>query len=1042
MSVFFHVLVCSMYPQYFRSLLLVPCLFILQGPGNRSATPAGMDAVEELTWRLHATQGSGPRISVLTNYRSCKDSVSSVDLIPQVRCGATGLSDRSLHRLASHVFKNNAPDAGSDVLHAGALLDLLSDDSAKVDRAISSLDSASATAHHAAPVLADLAAAHLLRAQQRQTFRDLVMAVNAAERGVKSEPTNRPALFNLALGLHWLGLESEARTAWRQFLSVDSTSAWADEARTYINRSFQPHAALSIPDFNLGAGPTDMQVATYAAAPGEAIAYGWDLLGGWGTRFFTVNDLPRPALLRKAGILGLALKQHSGDETLWEAVREIANQSFDTGRLRALGDAHTTYAWGRRLVNQGDNERAKRLFSHLHTSQHGSKILQQWAAISLAELLISQDSAENARQLLQQLALETDTIRHPYTAATVEFSLGAALMSTGQYNLAVPSFNKALRYLNRIGHRRGMGRVQFFLSKAEAALGNPDSAYEWVHRSLVNLQGHHQPRADVLYLATQLAMDDGLTYAAVHIQNEGLEPTRGKKEAEARLLRARALSASGKYEDAVQDVQRAQWYFEAFGTGVERRTFEAEVLLVEADAVLRDQPRRAIRLVDSVMRVATEPDHLAAALTVRSEAQIAVGEFDRAATDLHRAAALMEEQPASRKVLENRLHAVYRKLLMGYVNAGKSVNALELVELVRARETQGNDLQATRSLLTRTTGQSQSIIEYLVIGDTLLTWTLARGGIRLARSTISPHQRSLIPRARLALEFRVSDDVLLPHLQALHDWLIRPVQARIGTPGTELTIITDGELEGVPFSALYDARRGRYLIEDHPLRFARSLEGAYRNRDGAAAHETAMLVVADPEFDRRAHPDLGRLPEARLEADSIASEYPNADLVTGDQAGQSAVETRLRRATSLHFAGHAFYNEVDPAQSTLVLAPSGGRARDDGLTAWEIERLDLRHVRLVVLAACETLRSKGEWPQDAQGLAPAMLNAGVGGVVGSRWKVSDDLTRPLMVRFHRVYRASGDGAASLRAAQLTALRSRNPKYRSPAAWAAFEYMEN
>lgn len=470
------------------------------------------------------------------------------------------------------------------------------------------------------------------------------------------------------------------------------------------------------------------------------------------------------------------------------------------------------------------------------------------------------------------------------------------------------------------------------------------------------------------------------------------------------------------------------------------RRFEAAVLVGEAKAVLRAHPRRATTLLDSAIGSTSEPAQLAEVLVIRSEARIVLGDLHRAATDLQHVADHLRERPGGRELLTKRMQTTYRMLLMGYVSSGHTTDALELVESVAAAGTPRIGQQAMVNLLTRSQSQPQTAIRYTLIGDTLLTWTLARGEIHLLRSVVSQQHLLLIRHGRLALEFHQSDDVLLPHLQALYEWLIRPVQALIGPPGTPLVIITDGKLGDVPFSALRDASKGRYLLEDHSLRFAQNLTEAFGNEHPTVHRRGRLLIVADPAFDMRAHPGLGRLPGASLEADMIANEYTGVELVKGEQAHQSAVETRLRRATILHFAGHAFYDDRHPAQSALVLATSRSFLTDDVLTASEIERLDLSHVQLVVLAACETLRSTEQWPEKLQGLATAMLSAGADGVVGTGWRVEDDLTRPLMIRFHRAYRASGDAAASIRVAQLAALRSRNPRLRSPAAWAAFRYM--
>jgi CHAT domain-containing protein len=74
------------------------------------------------------------------------------------------------------------------------------------------------------------------------------------------------------------------------------------------------------------------------------------------------------------------------------------------------------------------------------------------------------------------------------------------------------------------------------------------------------------------------------------------------------------------------------------------------------------------------------------------------------------------------------------------------------------------------------------------------------------------------------------------------------------------------------------------------------------------------------------------------------------------------------------------------------------------------------------------------------GLAGAFIAAGAGGAVGSLWEVDDARTRPLMVAFHQAYRATENGPAALRQAQLSLLRTRNPALRSPATWAAFRYV--
>jgi CHAT domain-containing protein len=138
----------------------------------------------------------------------------------------------------------------------------------------------------------------------------------------------------------------------------------------------------------------------------------------------------------------------------------------------------------------------------------------------------------------------------------------------------------------------------------------------------------------------------------------------------------------------------------------------------------------------------------------------------------------------------------------------------------------------------------------------------------------------------------------------------------------------------------------------------------------------------------------------------------------------------------VHYAGHAVFDDARPERSALVLAGAGGAG---ALTAAQAAELDLRHVRLVVLSACQTLRARDGRAGGFAGFTRSLLAAGAGGVLGSLWRVDDERTRALMVAFHQAYRASGDGPGALRAAQLRLLRSADPALRSPAAWAGFRY---
>ena len=95
---------------------------------------------------------------------------------------------------------------------------------------------------------------------------------------------------------------------------------------------------------------------------------------------------------------------------------------------------------------------------------------------------------------------------------------------------------------------------------------------------------------------------------------------------------------------------------------------------------------------------------------------------------------------------------------------------------------------------------------------------------------------------------------------------------------------------------------------------------------------------------------------------------------------------------------------------------------------------------LVVLSACETARGRVVQGEGIVGLTRAFMFAGVPRVLCSLWKVDDEATRALMMRFYEVWNPPG-GSPACRPRRLSA-RRRTPsaptrEWRHPYYWAAW-----
>jgi CHAT domain-containing protein len=193
--------------------------------------------------------------------------------------------------------------------------------------------------------------------------------------------------------------------------------------------------------------------------------------------------------------------------------------------------------------------------------------------------------------------------------------------------------------------------------------------------------------------------------------------------------------------------------------------------------------------------------------------------------------------------------------------------------------------------------------------------------------------------------------------------------------------------------------------------------------------------------------------------DSFDERFPDGrcTVLRRDQAAVGQVRTAINRYSYVHFATHGFFasqkaesasaagpqsqdrsGAADSARqeligfhpgllSGLVLAGANRPAQpgqDDGiLTALEVAQLDLGHVDLATLSACETGLGKWAAGEGLLGLQRAFQVAGARSVVATLWTIDDEAGRQLMIDFYdNLWGKKMSRVEALRAAQLTMLR--------------------
>ncbi len=256
--------------------------------------------------------------------------------------------------------------------------------------------------------------------------------------------------------------------------------------------------------------------------------------------------------------------------------------------------------------------------------------------------------------------------------------------------------------------------------------------------------------------------------------------------------------------------------------------------------------------------------------------------------------------------------------------------------------------------------------------------------------------------------------------------LIAPLQSKIRKE--RLMIVPYGELHYVPFAALYDEERRKYLVEDYPIAYVPSASTIRFLREKESPVVSGALVLGDP-----ATTSQPRLSGAGREARAVAKKLHTTAKV-GPEAQESLLHNLDGKIDLLHIAAHATYDAASPLFSAIHLAK--GDCENGQLNVDEIQsELDLSGVNLVVLSACRSGFGKRSGGDEIIGLTRAILYAGSPGVIATLWDISDAATPPLIDKFYDHLLAGATAADALRAAQVDVLRDSNMT--EPRFWAAF-----
>ena len=246
-------------------------------------------------------------------------------------------------------------------------------------------------------------------------------------------------------------------------------------------------------------------------------------------------------------------------------------------------------------------------------------------------------------------------------------------------------------------------------------------------------------------------------------------------------------------------------------------------------------------------------------------------------------------------------------------------------------------------------------------------------------------------------------------MKAVGSELGRAVSAHLaGSTVSHLFISPVSVLHAVPM-CLLDTGSGQLLGDEYSISYAPSAR--LLQWLAALGQVTGLDLVAT------AYHDEADIPLTSAEIELVGSLYKDPTLLTAENATPLGLMDAMRSGTVVHAACHGTWRLGNTYASGLHLAPSPGDA--GYLSVAKLHRdADLGSVRLVVLSACDTGRSRSSWPQIQNYLSidGAFLACGARAVVSSLWEVDDLAGLLFSLELHQHLTTGADVQAAFSAA--------------------------
>lgn len=325
---------------------------------------------------------------------------------------------------------------------------------------------------------------------------------------------------------------------------------------------------------------------------------------------------------------------------------------------------------------------------------------------------------------------------------------------------------------------------------------------------------------------------------------------------------------------------------------------------------------------------------------------------------------------------------------------------------------------------------------------------------------------------RNSIRYRVED-------RYSYDQYWKPIVDAVGAAST-IYLSADGAYNQINLEAI-PTGDGKYVLDNSNIVLISNTKDLFNRKVKSPKPQSDNIAMmfgdpvfyvrsngVDPETQEELSSSIGmseiqRLPGTRQEVIELKKLLIDNGWKIQDYLETLAAEDQVKQIDNprvFHVATHGFFqpsqvesdifaglNEAKAydnplLRSGLMLAGAGDILNKGAynynlesgiLTAYEAMNLNLDQTDLVVLSACETGLGEVEAGEGVFGLQRAFLVAGAKTIIMSLFKVSDDATQELMVKFYQKWITTGDK----RKAFIDAKKEIRTEYIDPIYWGPF-----